>query len=213
MAQCTATSKATGAQCKNSAVPGKTKCRFHGGKALSGVAHPNFKTGKYSQDLPARLMARYEESLQDTELLNLQGELSLIDARMSDVLSRVDMGEAGELWRQAGNCMKQFEEAQKKKDTASMAHALTELRAIITKGTADYAAWDEVFKMVELRKKVVDSEHRRLVAMQNMITTNQAMTMIAALVAIVKQEVTDRHALQRISTGISQLLTAGDMLV
>lgn len=213
MAQCTATSRGTGEQCKNPPVPGKTKCRFHGGKSLSGVAHPNFKTGKHSKDIPARLIARYEESLRDTELLNLQGELSLIDARIADVLSRVDTAEAGALWKQARQHMKTFEAAQKSKDTGAMADSLVGIREIIARGVSDYASWDEVLKLISLRQKLVDSEHKRLVAMQGMITTNQAMTLIAALVSIVRQEVTDRAALQRISTGISQLLTAGDIPV
>src|SRR4051812_27426822 len=41
------------------------RCRLHGGKTPSGVASPNLVHGRFSKDLPTRLLARFEEALSD----------------------------------------------------------------------------------------------------------------------------------------------------
>ena len=96
--QCTAKSKRTGKQCKGWSVPGRTVCYQHGGATPRGMALPQTKTGRYSRDLPTRLAARYQESLSDPDLLALREEIALIDARLGDLLKRVDSGESGVLW-------------------------------------------------------------------------------------------------------------------
>ena len=51
--------------------------------------------------LPARrLAARYEESLRDGDVLSLVSEVALTDARLEDLLRRVDSGESGKVWEQ-----------------------------------------------------------------------------------------------------------------
>ena len=44
MTQCTGKNR-QGEQCKHAAINGTTKCRFHGGAKLGGLASPTFKTG------------------------------------------------------------------------------------------------------------------------------------------------------------------------
>lgn len=65
--------------------------------------------------------------------------------------------------------------------------------------------WREIEGLVETRRRLVDSERKRLVDMQQMITSEQAMTLVAAVVDAVKRHVSDRETLQAISTEVSQL--------
>ena len=75
-----------GHPCKRYVTPGATRCRMHGGKSLTGIAHPRFKHGKYVKHMPGRLTEKYEEARSDSELLAMREELSLIDARIKDLL-------------------------------------------------------------------------------------------------------------------------------
>lgn len=67
------------------------------------------------------------------------------------------------------------------------------------------AAWDAITDLFETRRKLVDSERRRLVDLQQMMTAEQAMTMLAVIVDIVKQHVTDPAELQAIAQDIGRI--------
>ena len=65
------------------------RCNLHGGGALAGVAHQNFRSGRYAQDLPVRLRERYGRSLVDPNQLSLADDLAVKDARIGDLLSKL----------------------------------------------------------------------------------------------------------------------------
>jgi hypothetical protein len=100
--QCKAQSKLSGERCKRWVTPGRDVCRFHGGKVPRGPALPQFRHGRYSRFLPSRLAATYQTAAKDPELLSLRRELALVDARLDDLLQRVDTGESGALWAPLG---------------------------------------------------------------------------------------------------------------
>src|SRR3990167_2348387 len=184
------------------------RCHYHGGKSLAGIASPAFKHGRYSKYLPSRLLERYQEASGDPELLALRDELSLTDARLTDILARVDTGEAGAVWQAARRALSDFRKASAAGDTKKMADHLREMESLIDQGFSDYAAWDEIGRLIEQRRRLGDSEQKRLVAMQQMITAEQAMILLAAVVDVVRQNVSDRGVLAAISAGIGRLMAA-----
>lgn len=201
--QCQAKAKSTGKQCQRSAVSGKRVCTVHGGLTPGGVASPNFKTGRYSKYLPDRLTSRYEQAVSDPQLLELNHEIALIDSRLSDLLSRVDSGETGQLWQEVSKAW-QAHKATKSDETA------VQLDTLIKKGHDDYQAWNEIQNTIEQRRRLVESERKRLVEAQQYVTAVQAMTMIGNVLAIIKDNVTDRKTLQAISQGINRLVSRAD---
>lgn len=182
------------------------RCYLHGGMTPRGVASPQFRTGRYSKVLPARLTDRYREALDDPALLELREEISLLDARLADLLGRVETGESGEVWRLLRAAFAEFTKARSAAKIPEMTAALGVIEGLIVRGLADYAAWQEVGAVLEQRRKLVESERKRLVEMQQMITSEQAMVMLAAVVDTVRRHVTDRSALAAISADIARLV-------
>lgn len=180
---------------------------MHGGKALAGVASATYKTGRYSKYLPARLTERYQEAQADTELLALREEVSLIDSRLTDLLQRVDTHEAGHWWKELRRVYKEYREAERLDDTGTMNHCIEEWGSIVQFGLNDYAAWNEVYGVLEQRRKLVESERKRLIDMQQVITSERAMLLISALVSIIQTHVSDRHTLAAISADVGKLIT------
>ncbi len=205
--QCNAKSKRTGELCKARAVNGSTKCYHHGGKTPAGIASPNYKTGRYSKSLPTRLAERYEEAENDAKLLELRSEVSLIDSRISDLLGRVDTGESGEIWKQLRSAYNELVEANRKGDLIGATDAMFSIGSLIGEGAQDYATWNEVLSVVEQRRRMVESERKRIVEMQQTLTIEQAMLMIGALTGIIRTHVTDRNILAAISADVGKLIT------
>ncbi len=197
----------SGHPCKNAPMA-NGRCRMHGGKQPHGIARSNTKHGRYSKYLPGRLLERYQESLVDSELLALREEISIVDARISDLLTRVESGESGENWEAIQKAWQEFREARSTRKTELIAIAEDRLEMAIDAGVTDYTAWTEVRQAIELRRKLVDSERKRLVAAQQMITADEVMLLITAIADTVRRNVSDSDTLSAIQADIDQLITA-----
>jgi hypothetical protein len=184
---------------------------MHGGKSLAGIASPTFKTGRYSKHLPARLAERYQHAANDPELLALREDVALVDARLEDLLSRVDTGEAGVLWREARKAYHELREANATHDVKKASEAFASLGQWLEKGAGDYAAWDEINRVLEQRRRLVESERKRLIEMEQVITSEQAMVLIAALTESVRRHVTDRPTLAAIQTDFVRLVNRANV--
>jgi hypothetical protein len=204
--QCKAKAKSTGVQCTRRAVTGYEVCVVHGGKTPRGIASANTKHGRYSRDLPTRLLDRYEAAQKDPRLLELRDDISLLQARLSEVLSRVDDGESGQLWANLITAKAEYLAAS----GDDQPHKLWQLLAAIDAGANDYAAWSDVRSLLDQRRRLVESERKRIVELQQTISVERAMLLIGAISGILKARITDRHLLAQISQDIQALLNHGD---
>jgi hypothetical protein len=160
--------------------------------------------------LPTRLLARYREAEKDAELTSLRSELALVDARVADLLSRVDTGESGARWQALLNTHRAFRRDKATGDVARMREALADFESRIDAGVPDYEAWTEIQELIETRRKLCDSETRRLVVLQQMITAEQLTVLLGVIVEIIARHVTDRQALSAIATDLQRLGHVGD---
>lgn len=166
---------------------------------------PQFKSGRYSKYLPERLRERYQATQQDPDILVLRDEIALADARLADLLTRVDAGESGALWKDLKDLVDQLGKTVEALDLDGARDALKGLRDVMLKGYTDATAWQEIQAVLMLREHLVRSERQRLVQMQQMISVEQAMTLIAALTESVRRHVTEPDALRAISTDLVRL--------
>jgi len=177
---------------------------LHGGKTPVGSANPSFKHGRYSKYLPTRLLERYHESQSDPELLNLSAEISLVDARLAELLKRVDTGEAKDHWTQASKLIKDVRAAGS--DRVLVQQLIGELGETIKEAQQDYSVWDEINRQMDQRRRLVESERKRLVEMQQFISQEKAIVLVTALLDAIKRHVTDRKALTAVSNELVRIL-------
>jgi len=155
--------------------------------------------GRYSKNLPDRLAERYEQSRNDTELLAMREDISLIDARISDILKRVDTGEAGAVWKKARDVYDELVDALAKKDAVLASAKTKTLGDVIKRGQSDYAAWNEIVSLVDQRRKLIEAEQKRLVAANYILKVEEATLLMSALAAAVKKYVPDSNVLFQIN--------------
>lgn len=176
---------------------------MHGGKSLLGPGSPHYRTGAYSKFLPSRMAADFNAALHDPELVSLRKEIATVDARIIDVLKRVDTGEAGVIWQAAQAAMARFDREWGKKDGHGMEVALGEMRRLMTQGSSDWATWRVVVaELIESKRKLVDSEQRRISLTHESLTIDRAMLLLSTIVQILQRHISDRAILGAIAADI-----------
>lgn len=209
--QCLAHSKRTQAQCRRHALRGRQVCRLHGGKSPIGPGSATFRTGRFSKFLPSRMAAEFEQAKRDPALLDLRDAIALADARLVDLLQRVDTGEAGIRWTEAQEALDAFTAAQVQGDTEGMRGALYTMQEAIRQGQSDYAAWHEVALVIEQRRKLVDSEHKHLEAAHEILSIDRAMLLLGVVVQTIQRHVTDRSVLSAIASDLQGSVLQGQL--
>lgn len=189
MSQCTAQSKRTGERCKAGAVPGRKTCRHHGGKSLAGPLSPRWKNGRDSDYLPKRMRDDYHQAIANPEYLALRQDIALVDSRITDLMRQVDGGEPGRLWAELQGARRDYAAAQRIPDKLERGNAMIAAAGmmceLIERGAGEWAAWESIFSLVERRRKLVDTDRKRLVDAQQMVRTDQAMALMGILVETV----------------------------
>src|SRR5215218_3731776 len=133
----------SGGECRQPAMA-NGRCRMHGGRSPRGVAHPSFKTGRFSRSIPSRLSQSYEEALADPRKLELADELAVIVARNREMLESLYSGESDGLWRRLICHKRKLEAARRAGDLDAQAEHLNIIIRLIEVGAKDVERWAEL---------------------------------------------------------------------
>lgn len=211
MAACGAKTRG-GARCKRAGMASNGRCRLHGGASLVGPASPQWRHGRHSKYLQVGLLERYRVALADPNLITLQSEVALVDARIAELLEAVGQTGNTRLWRDAHAKLQAFKGAAGKGTEAVGAArvALTQLEEILNAGLQASATWDELADRLDLRRRLVDSETKRQKDLFQMISVDRVMQVIGLLLETVKGNVKDPSALAAINAEFIRLAGAGD---
>lgn len=193
--------RTNGEPCKAKAMVGQKVCRVHGGATPKGIASPHYKHGrqsKYAPSLPPRMREHYENAINDPQLLEQHKEIGLVEARLIDLLKRVDTGESGAIWQALKTARMDLLVAQRGNSTIDQTKAINRILMLIDRGHTDYRAWQEVGNILEQRRKLVESERKRLIELRTVVSSEQAMGLVSALLFSVKEHITDRKILSAI---------------
>jgi hypothetical protein len=199
-----------GTPCQQTIICQNGRCRMHGGTSLRGLASPRYKHGRYSKYLPQRMLPRYLESRDDPDLLNLRWEVGLVDARIADLMARVDTGEAGATWARLDGLRQRFEQARAEGRTAAQAVAIQSMMDLVRDGVQDFAIWDDIVNLVERRRRLVESERKRMIEMHHLVQVDKTLVMVNQLARSVREHVLancDGDAARTILAGVQADIT------
>lgn len=183
-------------------------CKVHGGMShkVRGAASQNWKGGKYSKHLPARLLEAYDNSREDSDILSLNDDIALTEARVTDVLERVDSNESGALWDDLSKAAKEFKLAQRQNDSELCQSLMEEILRLIQKGKGDRENWREIGDLLERKRKLSESQLKLLTTKQEFISRQQAVMFVSQLTDVIKSTVNDPSTKRQILAGIQQLM-------
>ena len=182
------------------------RCRLHGGASLSGAASPLYKTGRYSKFLPPMLAERYQEALNDQNLLALRDDIALLDTRINDLVSSIEVGSTNELWKSLREIHTNLKDAVANADADSISDEMKDLNTIISYGQDEAKTWGEIYTLLEQRRKLVESERKRLVEMHQVVTVEQLMILLSRVQEAIVNNVNDRSSLTAITEELRGLV-------
>lgn len=189
--RCSARSKRTGEQCQRPAMKNRTVCMHHGGKSLTGRNNPRFTTGRYSKYLPKHLANGFDEAMGDERLLDLSANVALMDVRMNELLGKLNDNETMQAWNELGALLGPLSQAVKT-GKREKAQELTEKLLIAWQAVyEDAGVWKEIYEVSELRRKLAESEKKRLVDMDLMVSADRLYLLVSFIQDIILRHVTD----------------------
>jgi G:T/U-mismatch repair DNA glycosylase len=209
--------------CRRPPLPGRTRCKTHGGTKQHGASHPNFRGAGISRDLPIRLREEFEETLRDPELLSMREHAAALRMRVKQLARRLDTGEEGGLWAALKTAFAEFRranreamEAAQRNDPdaaaakqAQMAAALGRVGNLIDRGASNELVWDQLGSAMKKEADVAAREWKRLAEMGKLLTAEQGMALITALAMSVQRHVRDQEARRCIADDMSRLVNLG----
>jgi hypothetical protein len=90
-----------------------------------------------------------------------------------------------------------------------MAH----LDALMDRAITDHLAWGEISEKLEQRRRLVESEQKRLIALRQMISQEQALLLMGAVTDVITRNVSDKQALSQIVVELQLLMTKNQVPV
>lgn len=184
---CETTARGDGLPCERSRVAGRDHCVVHGGHIPAGVENGRFTHGRYSQfiTLPA-LNERVEALVNDPELTSLRANLALVDARIAQLLERIDGASATPFWIEAGDVCQQYGEALDAGNAAAPMLFLR-LRRLLEGGYDEDKIWAEIALQHELRRRLTESEGKTLERLGHSFTVEEATLFIRELAGMMRE--------------------------
>lgn len=211
--QCQAKSKQSGEQCKRHAVPGRNVCAIHGGKSLSGVESPTFKTGRWAKHAPTKLLEIIEDTQGDETLLSVRDDIGLLDALIALKLQRLldkDGNPAGgeniDTWKEVKKQIKEARKAYKNSDYGRLEDSLDTMEDMANGLILYFQTEIEIKDDLERRRKLVETEQRINLQGERAISADTVMLLMAQVLDVIKTVVTDDRQRFAIATGLQRLI-------
>jgi len=167
-------------------------------KAISGG---NF--ARHSKYLPTGLLEKYEDYLLDPDTLNMSQEMALLDTRIAELLDMLGKMDVKQSWVWVGRAYSIFNRQSVSED--DWERGLELLNNAISSHEGDVNTWDEIKDIIERRRKLAETERRRIVKAQQMMTYQEANQFIAFLMSSIMEHVKDPVAKRAITEDLKRV--------
>jgi len=203
------------------------RCDRHGGKTPSGIASPQYEgkgSSRYLPHLPARWKIPFDDALSDPSLIGLRPDIALLDAQIIGVMQRLSTTGAGmTAWQQARGNLRELlltlqrkpinpdpDSAEFKTESFAIAQAqgqaVVALQSVLEQGNREGALFDELNRLIELKRKLVQTESKRELDAQTYVSLTQVAILYDALTRAVFEHISDKPTLAAIQADWNRLL-------
>lgn len=179
--------KKDGSRCDAWAVQGYRYCTAHGGPVPSRnfYGRGTMTTGSGSSFPIVRLAASYNKMLSDGRVLSNRAAIDIIDKRVMQLLERIDENESPERLKNLYKLWAKYTEALDNRKEIDVITTRIDLDKEFEKVYHDYAAWQQTFEALALRRTMTESEVKALKEIKAIMTAEDAYELVAKLLSAV----------------------------
>jgi predicted nucleic acid-binding Zn-ribbon protein len=135
-----------------------------------------------------------DDFMKDPNIASVREDLALADVRLSMKLEQMETAETGERWEKLEEKVDVLSDALTEGDTDTASAALAEIQEIVKEGAEMEESWDEVFDIMEQKRKLAETENKRIKASSNTLTVEEASMLVDVMVSLM-QDVAERYDL------------------
>lgn len=179
------------------------RCVLHGG--ADGVGHP-IVHGRRSKFLPRRLMELTEQALVDPELVSTREDIALFDALIVDRAKDLDELSQAELWREASKLYRIAAAGEPTFEDAKTGEAFARMAEVLENGMGQAQRINDILVFTEQKRKLAETEMKRLSALGQFLTAHQANLLVAGLLNIIREVVHDTDQQRELGARLAGIL-------
>jgi flagellin-specific chaperone FliS len=153
-----------------------------------------------------RLAAKYNEMQQSGVLLSNRKSMDVVRARLEELLERVDAREYSERVIALYNLWTKWKEQDSHGKQVEALQTVMEIDKEFEKAYHDYRSWDQILNLIDLDRKLVESEVKIAKDLHAVMTAEEAYEMIAQFFGIIIRHVNDPLALKAIQYELTRLI-------
>jgi hypothetical protein len=149
-------------------------------------------------------LERVEDGLNDTNLISLGEDVALMDALISEECENLGEDKPAELWKKARTLFAIYDggkdsEAEGLRDALTAYYALKET---LESGNGVYERIGRIMAYTEQKRKLSESELKRLVAAKQFVTVQELTIFVARLQTLISETVKEPSERAKLATGI-----------
>jgi hypothetical protein len=169
---------------------------------------PNREDGERMRYMDTDVADRYERAINDPELLNLRRDLALMETKIQELMMATGTGESRGTWAELQRQANEFQRVWNRNDVLRSQELLANILTMIATGNVRASAVYDLQQAIEIRRKLSETETKRLVALKQFITAENAMNLVSEVIEIVRKHVTDREQLRECVRDLRGLITS-----
>ncbi len=176
-----------GDPCGNAALKGEVFCRIHVGQNKTQIELRRV-TAIANRYMPPNILADFERALHDPGLLDLNTEIALIEARMSEVKrAMAEHHGASEAWEVA----KKLWDDAANPNSKTCGDSMSKLGTLVQEGVADHYAWKELRELMDLRGRMLNIQVNKHAKLDQFVTKQEMAAFGAELLAEIRLRIPD----------------------
>lgn len=181
------------------------RCRRHGGMSLRGADHPRWIDGRRTEKFTpkGRLAFAYRRALLNPELTSMHDEIAMIDGRAAELVAALGQVGCAAAWRAV---VRECAAAVSCTTDEARVRCLQILQRSIEAGASVSQSWDDLLSLWESRRKIAETESKRLQALDQTMTMAEAYGLLHQMAESVRQHVTDQRTLHAIGMDFARIV-------
>ena len=185
---------------------------MHGGGTPRGEALPQTKHMRYSESVPRRLAARYEEAENDPDRHDLAAEIAVAKTMVADALEAMEFGESERLWIKLQGLEGRLRASRDEKTRAKL---LGEILETVGRGGKEAWAKADVDRWTGRLARLMEADVRIAVQKGHVLYIEQHFAIMGRVLDAIQRLVPDEDARNELADEFDRIAeeTRGDVVV